>query len=121
MRFRVALDRESIVNREGIDKPNGNYVSVVGNAEETVFDDADKLCQLLDEDHFFDETYGVGGFLWDWGDVDHVSPALAGPLSEWLEDRLKRELPEELKHVYRVMLDYARKTIELDTVMVCEF
>ena len=121
MRFSVALDQESIVNREGMYKPNGHYVWVQGNIEETVFDDDMRLCQLLDDDHFFDETYAIGGFVWDWGDVDYVPPDLAVPLAGWLEDRLKRDLPSELKHVYGVMLDYARKTIELDTCMHCEF
>ena len=59
--------------------------------------------------------------VFDWGDCDFFLKNKCILFKEWLQSRLDKDCIDEIKEVYKVMLDYANKAIEYDTGMSFDF
>lgn len=99
MWIRVAKDKTALnVGSEG-------HTYIAGNAMEEFFFDED-TASALDEDHFLEEMWDKFDAMFDWGDCDFFDVDKCKALAQWLQKRLLRELPDNVRQVYEIMLSY---------------
>ncbi len=113
MWIRVATDNSAVHSEGGY-----TYVSRE-NSEEYYF--SEEVAAMLDQDNFLQEMWDRFDALFDWGDCDYFRADKCGRLADWLKNRLKKDLPDQVKEVYQVMLDYCQKAIDARTGIDFDF
>ena len=110
MRINVALTKEAV--------SYGQYGTPYID-EETPdtdgFEFDENVAKKLDQDDFLNEMWSKFGAVFDWGDCDYFPANLCVPLITWLEDRLQRELPVEVRDFYEKLLEFARIAVSADS------
>ena len=113
MWIRTTEDKKCIQRHDG-------YVYIDGdNTEEFYFDE--KTAQHLEDDGFLLEMWKKFDALFDWGDCDFFEPEKCEKLKGWLKERLKKNLPPDVREVYKILLDYAEKAVKYDTGIDFDF
>ena len=118
MWVRVALNKEAM----RIIDNNGSYsMSYIegGEYEEYYFNE--DIAKALEKDGFLVDMWNKFDAVFDWGDCDFFLKDKCILFKEWLQSRLDKDCIDEIKEVYKVMLDYANKAIEYDTGMSFDF
>lgn len=75
---------------------------------------------LLDND-FIDPTDKLCNALIDRGDVDYLNAEQCRLMLDWLEQRLKEPTDPRIETIYRELVEFDNKAIELDTGIVFDF
>lgn len=75
---------------------------------------------ILLKDDFADPINGICGTLLDYGDVDYFDAFRCKRLCLWLEGRFCMACDDRLAMLYRKLLDFASRAVELGTGVVVE-
>ncbi len=115
MRFELFLGLQNLKYYGNIpEKPDDRN----GRVEIYKFDD-EVYAPLFDED-FIDEVNALCDSCLDLSDVDYFDKDKCVKLKDWLEKRLSKELNPLLKPIYKKLLDFAARAIELRTGVVIQ-
>ena len=105
-------------NLEGLDYYG--YIPEVFHAKKEQFEsfelDEDDI-DLLDKD-FVDAVNETCDALTGPGDIDYLNAKQCALMREWLEQRLKEPIHPRLETIYRKLIKFASKAIELNTGIV---
>ena len=81
-----------------------------------------KVARKLIDDNFLDETFDQMEALFDWGDDDLFEVDRCIKFRDYLIKKLDRKnLDQDLVHVYTQMLDFANRAIEFKSGLFFNF
>lgn len=115
MWIRVTTDKDAVHLKDPI---SFSYIEGAGTTE-YYFDE--NTAKDMEQAGFLAEMWEKFDAMFDWGDCDFFVPQKCKSLKKWLQQELQKSIPDSVRTVYAVMLDFANIAIEYDTGLSFDF